>query len=182
MLLRAVTREDVGPLHTWSQDRATWALTSDRPYVPRPLSVALREFDEGTRWASTETDVVFAVEVGGELAGSVALWGVDLLARSGNLGISLGPHARGRGVGSAASRALLAYAFRDRGLHRVALSVLADNTAAVRTYEAVGFVHEGRRRESAWVDGRWVDELAMGMLADEWHGPPGHGAESANGT
>ena len=33
---------------------------------------------------------------------------------------------------------------------------------------AVGFVVEGRARESIWRDGRWWDELAMSMLETDW--------------
>lgn len=168
VVLRAVERADVVQLDEWASDPATWGQTSAAPWLPRTSTEALARYDAGERWRSSERDAPFAVEADGALAGSVSLWGVDTLSRSGHLGISLGPDARGRGWGSDACRVLLAYAFLTRGLHRVQLEVLASNTAAVRAYEAVGFVHEGRRRESAWVDGSYVDELFMGVLEPQW--------------
>ena len=168
VVLRAVERTDVVQLDEWASDPATWGLTSAAPWVPRTSAEALKRFDAGERWTASDRDVPVEVEAEGALAGSVSLWGIDTLSRSGHLGISLGPHARGRGWGSDACRVLLQYAFRLRGLHRVQLEVLADNESAVRAYEAVGFVHEGRRRESAWVDGVYVDELTMGLLEPEW--------------
>lgn len=168
VLLRAVERADVEQLHEWASDPATWGLTSAAPWVPRSTASATQAYDAGERWKVTDKDVPFAVEAEGALAGSVSLWNVDTLSRSGHLGISLGPHARSRGWGSDACRVLLEYAFLARGLHRVQLEVLVTNAAAVRAYEAVGFVHEGRRRESAWVDGEYVDELFMGVLEPEW--------------
>lgn len=168
VLLRSIERDDVAQLHEWTSDPATWGLTAAAPWAPRTVTEAQKRFDDGERWAVSDTAVPFAVEAEGALAGSVSLWGIDTLARSGHLAISLGPHARGRGWGSDACRVLLGYAFRLRGLHRVQLEVLADNAAAVRAYEAVGFVHEGRRRQSAWVDGAFVDELFMGVLEPEW--------------
>ena len=169
VLLRAVERGDVEQLHEWASDPATWAFTSAAAWVPRTTASALAAYDEGTRWKAGDKDVPFAVEAEGALAGSVSLWGIDTVSRNGHLGITLGPHARGRGWGTDACRVLLEYAFVVRGLHRVALEVLATNEVAVRAYEAVGFVHEGRRRESAWADGGFVDELVMGVLAREWH-------------
>ena len=169
VLLRGVERADVPQLHEWSgADPAAFALTSAAPWVPKTVADALAAYDSNERFRPRDAHVPFAVEAEGALAGTVTLWGIDTLSRSGNLGIALGPHARGRGWGSDASRVLLGYAFRLRGLHRVQLQVLATNEAAVRAYEAVGFVHEGRRRESAWVDGAYVDELFMGLLEPEW--------------
>lgn len=168
VVLRGIERADVAQLHEWAGEPATWGLTSAAPWVPHTTADALAWYDDGERWKATAKDVPFAVEAEGALAGSVSLWGIDTLSRSGHLGIALGPHARGRGWGSDSCRVLLEYAFRMRGLHRVHLEVLAPNEAAVRAYERVGFVHEGRRRESAWVDGVFVDELLMGVLEREW--------------
>jgi L-amino acid N-acyltransferase YncA len=41
-------------------------------------------------------------------------------------------------------------------------------TSAVRAYKACGFVEEGRLREQAWLDGRFVDMVYMGVLREEW--------------
>ncbi len=37
-----------------------------------------------------------------------------------------------------------------------------------RAYVRVGFLIEGRSRESIWRDGRWWDELAMSVLVSDW--------------
>jgi RimJ/RimL family protein N-acetyltransferase len=52
-------------------------------------------------------------------------------------------------------------------LQRVGLSVYDINPRAVRAYEKVGFKEEGRRRRAHFVDGRFVDTIVMGLLADE---------------
>lgn len=42
--------------------------------------------------------------------------------------------------------------------------VLASNASALRTYLAAGFVVDGTMRESAWVEGQFVDEVCMSVL------------------
>lgn len=42
-------------------------------------------------------------------------------------------------------------------LHKCELRVGAFNISAVRVYEKVGFVHEGRSRESFFREGKWED-------------------------
>ena len=74
----------------------------------------------------------------------------------------------GRGYGRAAVRLLLRYAFMLRNLRRVWREVHAENERAVRAYKACGFVEEGRLREQAWLDGRYVDMVYMGVLREEW--------------
>ena len=47
----------------------------------------------------------------------------------------------------------------------------ADNPAARRCYEKVGFREIGRRRESRWLNGRFWDEIAMDVLSSEFESP-----------
>ncbi len=56
-------------------------------------------------------------------------------------------------------------AARDRHLHRVELTVVADNRRAVHLYEKVGFRREGVKRENyLGEDGKYHDEIIMGIL------------------
>jgi RimJ/RimL family protein N-acetyltransferase len=75
----------------------------------------------------------------------------------------------GRGYGTEATRVMLDHAFGTLGLHRIGLTVFEFNERAIRAYRTCGFVVEGRARESIWRDGRWWDELAMSLIASEWH-------------
>jgi RimJ/RimL family protein N-acetyltransferase len=50
----------------------------------------------------------------------------------------------------------------------VGLSVFAFNERAIRSYEKAGFRVEGRLREAISRDGRYWDEIQMGVLRDEW--------------
>ncbi|KAK4547843.1 hypothetical protein LTR36_010562 [Oleoguttula mirabilis] len=60
------------------------------------------------------------------------------------------------------------YMFNDLGLHRCELEVAADNVRAMKCYEKVGFVVEGRQREAYLARGVWKDHVLMAMLEREW--------------
>ena len=74
----------------------------------------------------------------------------------------------GRGYGTAATDAVLKYAFETTGLHRVALEVFDFNTNARRSYEKSGFVREGVwRKHLRWNDA-WHDAVLMSTLDEEY--------------
>lgn len=167
-MLRAIERADVEQLAAMEAEPETWRLADEGPWLPSTVADALKRYDDGTAYRADRFTAPFVVEVRGTVVGRVVLWGIDLHNRRAHLGITLAPQARGRGYGTDAVRVLLRYAFVDRGLHRVELTVLADNAQALAAYRRAGFVEEGRQRQAAWVDGRFVDLAVMAALAPEW--------------
>ena len=104
----------------------------------------------------------------GEPVGYTALRGATPENRDAEVDLVIGdPAAWGGGYGTDATRATCRYAFDRLGLHRVHLWVFPDNAAAIRIYERVGFVHEGRARDRIFKNGRWHDCLLMGLLEGE---------------
>ena len=58
--------------------------------------------------------------------------------------------------------------FETLNLNRIYLRVYANNKRAIRVYEKVGFVHEGRMRQAAYKNGEYSDVLYMSVLREEW--------------
>ncbi|MGV9287642.1 GNAT family N-acetyltransferase [Streptomyces sp. NPDC003719] len=110
----------------------------------------------------------------GELLGEVVLYEWDPAHRSCTFRTLVGPRGRGRGIGTEATRLIVGHGFERLGLHRIQLEVYGTNRRALRVYEKAGFVVEGVRREAAWRDGEWVDEVLMAVLDHEWAVHRGH--------
>ena len=176
VVLRPFRPEDVEPLWRVRLDPQTWAQTTEKPYVPEPLAHYRARFEA----PGVGDDTQLAVEVDGELAGRAGLFGIDALARSAEVGLTLLEEHRGRGHGRDVLRVLLGLAFRTRNLHRVHLQTLASNEPALRCYRAAGFVEEGRQRDAAWVEGRYDDVVLLSVLRAEWQaGRDGRAAPTA---
>ena len=87
----------------------------------------------------------------------------DTRVHCGTLGMGILPAYRDKGLGGRLMRQTLDAA-RQCGLHRVELSVHADNARAIALYEKIGFVHEGRGRDAVLIDGRYIDSLNMAII------------------
>ncbi|MDR8409825.1 GNAT family N-acetyltransferase [Nonomuraea sp. 3-1Str] len=105
---------------------------------------------------------------GGTLVGTAVLWGIDNHNRSAHIGLGLLSSSRGHGYGTDVVAVLCHYGFVVRGLHRLQIETLSDNTAMLRSAERNGFVREGVLRSSAWVMGEFMDEVLLGLLVQDW--------------
>lgn len=82
----------------------------------------------------------------------------------GGIGMAVAQDWQGQGIGRQLLTALLDVADNWMKLHRVELTVYADNTAAVILYEKLGFETEGLLRDYAIRDGRFTDTLTMARI------------------
>jgi RimJ/RimL family protein N-acetyltransferase len=171
-VLRARTEDDARSLHAdLYEDVATWVQSDTRPWVPIPFGSLSPYWPAESPPSATDADVFAVTELAsGELAGEAVLWGIDLHNRSAHAGLSLRPAFRGRGLGTDVIRVLCRYGFAIRGLHRMQVETLADNAAMIAVAERLGFTREGTTRGSAWVNGRWVDDVIFGLLDTEFGG------------
>jgi putative acetyltransferase len=102
----------------------------------------------------------------GMVIGNIGLEQFSRIRRShaGNLGMAVAVAWQGKGVGSTLLAAALDTADNWMNLHRLELSVYADNESAIGLYRKFGFETEGLFRDYAVRDGVWVDTLSMARL------------------
>ena len=70
---------------------------------------------------------------------------------------------RGRGIGTEFFKRLDTWA-EEKQVTRLELTVICENEAAKHLYEKRGFVVEGIKRNSVFVDGKYMDEFYMAKL------------------
>jgi aminoglycoside 6'-N-acetyltransferase len=130
----------------------------------RPDEEDLRTQAEGK---SEETS--FAITVDGAVAGLIQYAEEnEPMYRHAGIDLFLSEEFQGRGLGTDAVRTLARHLVHHRGHHRLTIDPSADNQAAIRTYEKVGFKPVGLMRQyERSPEGGWRDGLLMDLLADE---------------
>jgi RimJ/RimL family protein N-acetyltransferase len=166
--LRARYESDVPVLHSeLYDDVATRSRADSRPWRPIAPGSAASPYAVADPGDEAACFSVVSLE-NDELAGEALLWAIDTHNRSAHLGISLRPVFRKRGLGVDVVQVLCDYGFAVRGLHRLQIETLADNTAMIRAASRAGFTQEGTLHRSAWVNGEFADEVIFGLVADAW--------------
>jgi ribosomal-protein-alanine N-acetyltransferase len=93
-------------------------------------------------------------------------------AHSCDLGYSLAEDRQGRGLMSEAVSAAIRYAFDELHLHRVKAAYLPTNERSGRLLRRLGFAIEGYARDYLLIQGRWQDQVLVGLVNSSWKPPP----------
>ncbi|MTD29848.1 GNAT family N-acetyltransferase [Planomicrobium sp. YIM 101495] len=114
---------------------------------------------------ANEKSAVFIAEEDREILGYMFVQNEKPKRVSHRAYIVIGIHSdsRGKGIGKALFLHLFEWA-KKVNLHRLDLTVIAKNEAAVALYKKVGFEIEGVKRDSLLIDGEYVDEYYMSKL------------------
>ena len=116
----------------------------------------------------SEDGVALLPCVDGDPVGYVWAFHVSDVSRNGLIGYWIAEDEHGQGYGTAMVDRFAAWAFRDRGLHKLWAHVFVTNEGSQRVLEKNGFEREGVLRDQFWIDGEFVDAYTYGLLADEW--------------
>lgn len=160
--IRSFVPDDAIALARNANDDRIARWTSDR--FPHPYTL-----DDARAFIAKVADQPsWAIDVGGEVVGGVALMPKDDIHRRGaDVGYWLAPAYWGRGVATEAVRFACAHAFEALDLLRVQALVFDGNDASMRVLDKCGFALEGRLRRATVKRGRVLDELVYARLRDD---------------
>lgn len=130
------------------------------------------QYNDEANWANSQSEdgcqFCIVVKDTRELIGTCSC-GVFGDARNGSIGIYMGTK-HSKGYGTEAVKLMVNYLFREKNAHRVELSVLGENTRAIKCYTKAGFKECGRKHEYCYHDGHYDDLIMMEILKEDWEG------------
>jgi RimJ/RimL family protein N-acetyltransferase len=161
-LLRAFRAGDYEAARALEQDQlaARWV-----PPLPAADGDGVAVFYDACRQSGELLHLVIADRASDGYLGEVMLALGE--HRVGEVGCCLVPAARGQGIATAALRLLTDWAFTELGLGRVQVFVAAENAAAARVAEGVGFRREGLLRGYWEENGVRLDVVVSARLRDD---------------
>lgn len=172
VILRPVKRSDIQNFLKWFND--TEVIQYLNLYLPM-TEMAEEKYIEELGTTRSRTDAVFVIEVlednSSKPIGNIGLHSISPKDHNATFGIAIGEKDYwSRGYGTEAARLLINYGFEQLNLHRISSFAVAFNERGIRLHKRVGFKEEGRQRECKFKNGKFHDEVAFGILREEWEG------------
>lgn len=167
--LRAPERDDLPMFVSWLNDPEVRAGLAT--YLPISMAQEEQWFESVLKRPMESQPLVIEVK---ELdtwvpIGNIGVFDINSVGHSAELGIVIGNKAYwNKGYCTEAITLMLKHCFETLNLNRVSLQVYENNLGAIRCYEKVGFVHEGRQREGVFRSGKYLDVLMMSVLKKDW--------------
>lgn len=150
MRLRPLESRDFRHVKEWLEDESLLSLLIvEPPRLDMWFYTYIIELDDGTP------------------VGWVDIFNVDEINRNAEVGMAI-PNGRGRGLSVRVMRRIARIAFNELGLRRLTCRILSTNKTALALAPKAGFKREGVQRQACYQDGRFVDVVIFGMLAEEW--------------
>ena len=170
MSLRVVGLEDASELHGLIEANREH-LARFMPWAAEQTFADTRAFLDAKRVQLASNDgFECAIVRDGRIIGMVGFHAVNWRDRSTTIGYWLAAGEQGRGVMTAAVRAMVDHAFRSMGLRRVAITAAVHNDRSRAIPQRLGFVQEGTLRQAVRVGDQYFDDAVYAMLAEDWLG------------
>lgn len=164
VILREPMSTDV-PNYHWLNDPDVTRFM-DKGYGPHCYDDQIEYLD---KMRSSATDILWAIQVGGDHIGNVGLHKINRQHRSAEIGILIGDrNARGNGYGKQAWRLACRHGFSVLGLNRIYCWIMVGNIASQKCAEACGFGCVGMVPQMFFKRGGWIDGALFNCRAEKF--------------
>ncbi|MGF7057631.1 GNAT family N-acetyltransferase [Brassicibacter mesophilus] len=166
--LRDLRKEDVQLAYQYMNDpEVILNLWTSIPY-PMTLESEMAWFETQKERKDTYNFSIEALD-SGLYIGGCGINDLDWKNSVATVGIYIGhKDYRGKGYGTEAMKLLLKFIFSQINVNKVQLNVFGFNERAIKSYKKNGFIEEGRLRQAIFRNGKYHDEIIMGILREEY--------------
>ncbi|MEU4999505.1 GNAT family protein [Streptomyces sp. NPDC021622] len=166
-------------LEPWQADEFLAHIDRARPHTDPWIPWATRSTDVESARATLQAFAdkqaadagrIYGIWLDGTLVGGVMFVQFDAERGNCEIGVWTEPAGEGRGLISAGVRHLIAYAFGERGMHRIEWWNSAGNTRSRAVAQRMGMHLDGTLRDQSLYRGVRHDMEIWSLLAHEWRG------------
>lgn len=140
-------------------------------YIPYPYTIQHAKDWIKDHYKKFVTDQSYELAITdketGDVYGAIALSNKRAF-NNGEIAYWVGEPYWGKGYATEATKAMLDFAFINKGYHKVFARYFSSNIASGRVMEKVGMKQEGILREHIIKEGQYIDLIYYGVLRDEY--------------
>lgn len=166
--LREVRPSDVNEnYYRWMNDPDITKYLESR-FHPNSME-KLREYVKNRNCDNENIFFAILLKDGNRHIGNVKLGPINIFHRFADVGILIGEKdCWGRGYGTETIRLIAKYAFNVLNLNKLVAGCYSLNKGSIKAFKKAGFSEEGRRRQQYFCDGKYVDDIELGLLRSDY--------------
>jgi RimJ/RimL family protein N-acetyltransferase len=166
--LRPLSASDIdGNYVNWLNDAEICQFNSHHTY-PYTVKSAL-DFIVGLEGDQKNLVLAIVAKDTGKHIGNISLQKIDYVNRSAEYAILLGEKEYwGKGIAKEASMLIIRHGFDVLNLHRIYCGTSVKNIAMQKLADALKMKEEGKRKESLYKNGKYVDVIEYGLLRKDF--------------
>ncbi len=167
--LRAVEMDDLDDImEHWNTYEMRIGLGKYIPESRQQREEWIKRVDKEMQKGEAYNLVILEKETG-KFLGIVALKRVNYVSRTAFMSVAIyNPENQGKGYGTDAVECIMKIGFDVLNLHRLELHVYDFLVSGRHIYKKLGFKETGVRRKASFVAGKYVDDLVMDILVEEY--------------
>jgi len=162
--LRKISPDDVNEVYCrWMNDPSTNRFLESR-FHPHSIET-LKEYIIKRDGDNLNAFFAIVLKSGDRHIGNIKLGPIDPHHHLADIGILIGEKdCWNKGYALEAINLMVEYAFAKLNLHKVTAGCYAPNKGAIRAFEKAGFVQEGIRKAHCFFEGKYVDDILLGLI------------------
>lgn len=119
-------------------------------------------------WEKPCGEILFSIVYQTQIVGVIALKKTDWADRIVEIGYWIDPFYQGHGIISESCKALIKFAFIEKGVNRIEIKCGVGNDKSSHIPQRLGFVFEGIEREGELINGKFIDISVYSLLKHDW--------------
>lgn len=165
--LREVRASDVSAnYYRWMNDPDVNQYLETR-YIPQSID-NIRRFVESKDGKTDEIFLAICLKENDQHIGNIKLGPINWIHRFADISLLIGEKKYwGQGIASEAIRVLSTFAFNVLNLKKIKAGCYEDNIGSRKTFEKAGFKVEGILKKQWELNGKYQDEILLGLLRDD---------------
>ncbi len=165
--LRALEPEDYKKSYKWRNDPEIQDLVGGHKYFVS--SENEKNWVAKNTYNSDRIVLAICLKDNDKYIGNVMLQNFDWINRSCSAPFFIGDKSEwGKGYGTEARMLMLDFAFKERGMERISDLVIEGNEASRKLLLKCGYKEEGVMRNSVFKNGRFQNQIVMGLLKEDF--------------
>lgn len=163
--LRPISLEDLDLIYKWHNNPEVTKYSLNKLVYPSDKS----RIEKFINNSNSNKIITFSILDNKKNVGYIGLSSIDQINNKAEYFIFIGDKKNwGKGIGHKSSLLLIDYAFNTLNINRIELTVSAIHKSAIKLYKKIGFIEEGRKKQSCYRDGKYHDKLIMAILKKDW--------------